>query len=171
MSQNTDNRLLESEDLFSSEDLTKASTDSAGIVSEAKDDEPSDEPMTIDENEIIPNKVSEIEDDEAIEENHDPELLEEATAEVIKQTPKASFKTVSVNRISDLPLAKVKSIIKLDPEVNLVNSEAVFLITKATELFVKTLATESFSHANQQKKKTLAKSHVDQALTMLPIEL
>lgn len=75
------------------------------------------------------------------------------------------------NRISELPLSKIKHIIKLDPEVKLVNSEAVYLITKATESFIKSLAKESFTHAAQQRKKTITKSHVDQALTMLPIEL
>jgi histone H3/H4 len=49
--------------------------------------------------------------------------------------------------------------------------EAIYLITKATENFIKSLAKESATLAFQQKKKTIGKSHVDFALTMLPIEL
>lgn len=50
-------------------------------------------------------------------------------------------------------------------------AEAVFLITKAAESFIRSLAKESFGFAAQQKKKTITKAHVDQALQMLPVEL
>lgn len=114
-------------------------------------------------------------------------VLDTEETETDGTAPKAK-KPINLNRISELPLSKVKHIIKLDPDVNLVNgkffvltlrlvlktnvsAEAVFLITKATEFFVKSLGKESFNFATQQKKKTITKQHVDQALTMLPIEL
>lgn len=53
----------------------------------------------------------------------------------------------------------------------IVLAEAVFLVARATELFTKSLSKESFNFAAQQKKKTITKNHVDQALAMLPIEL
>lgn len=74
-------------------------------------------------------------------------------------------------RLTNLPIAKIKHIIKLDPDVKLVNAEAVFLITKTTELFIKSLAKEAFGYAAQNKKKTIAKNHVELALTNLPVEL
>ncbi|KAG5672013.1 hypothetical protein PVAND_002175 [Polypedilum vanderplanki] len=75
------------------------------------------------------------------------------------------------NRLTELPLAKIKHIVKLDPEVKLVSGEAIFVITKSTELFIKALTKESFGFAAQNKKKTISKTHVDKALEMLPIEL
>jgi histone H3/H4 len=93
----------------------------------------------------------------------------DATTDGLKSKP--AKKVSTQNKISELPLSKVKSIIKLDPEVNLVNADAVFLVTKATEAFVKQLSAEAFNHAAQQKKKTITKSHVDQSLTMLWFEL
>lgn len=53
---------------------------------------------------------------------------------------------------------------KLDPDFGLVSSEAVFLVTKATELFIDSLAKESFVHTAQAKKKTIQKRDVDQAI-------
>lgn len=53
----------------------------------------------------------------------------------------------------------------------IISAEAVYLITKATESFVRSLGKESFNFANQQKKKTITKQHVDSALEQLPIEL
>lgn len=35
-------------------------------------------------------------------------------------------------KLVQLPLGRIKTIIKMDPEVNMVNQEAVFLITKST---------------------------------------
>lgn len=35
-------------------------------------------------------------------------------------------------KLVKLPLGRIKTIIKMDPEVNMVNQEAVFLITKST---------------------------------------
>lgn len=93
-----------------------------------------------------------------------------------EETPNGADKTdpkkkPTQDRVTNLPISKIKHIIKLDPDVNLVNSDAVFLITKATEMFIKSLAKESFGFATQNKKKMLAKNHVESALTMLPIEL
>ena len=42
--------------------------------------------------------------------------------------------------------------------------DAVFLISKATELFVEALATESFSFTSRNKKKTIQKNDVDTAI-------
>lgn len=49
----------------------------------------------------------------------------------------------------------------MDPDVNMASQEAVYLITKSVELFVESLAIESFSHT---KKKTITKVDVDKAI-------
>ena len=46
-----------------------------------------------------------------------------------------------------------------------------FLVTKTTEMFIKTLAKEAYGYAAQDKKKTITKNYVEKALTMLPVEL
>ena len=38
-------------------------------------------------------------------------------------------------KLVQLPLGRVKTIVKMDPDVNLVNQEAIFLITKSTVRF------------------------------------
>lgn len=38
-------------------------------------------------------------------------------------------------KLVQLPLGRIKHIVKMDPEVNLVNQEAIFLITKSTVRF------------------------------------
>lgn len=67
-------------------------------------------------------------------------------------------------RLCQMPLSRIKSIMKLDPEFNLVSSDSVFLMAKATELFIKSLATTSFTFAEQGKKKTIQKKDVDAAI-------
>lgn len=54
---------------------------------------------------------------------------------------------------------------KLDPDLNIASMEAVFLVTKATELFIQSLAKESFIHTVQAKKKTVQKRDVDLAIS------
>lgn len=70
-------------------------------------------------------------------------------------------------RLSQLPLSRIKSIMKLDPELNLVSSESVFLMSKVTELFIKSLARESFVFVEQGKKKTVQKKDVESAINVV----
>ena len=53
---------------------------------------------------------------------------------------------------------------KLDPDFNLVSSEAVFVMAKATELFIESLGRESCTHTVMAKKKTIQKRDVDFAI-------
>ncbi|XP_015601388.1 DNA polymerase epsilon subunit 4 [Cephus cinctus] len=63
-----------------------------------------------------------------------------------------------------LPLGRVRHIMKMDPDVNLVNQEAIFLITKSTELFIDSLAKEAYKYTVQTKKKTVQKRDVESAI-------
>ena len=56
------------------------------------------------------------------------------------------------------------TVMKLDPDTNMANQEAVFLVCKATEFFVESLAKESFSYTSQNKKKTISRKDVDTAI-------
>ncbi|KAJ8403087.1 hypothetical protein AAFF_G00360030 [Aldrovandia affinis] len=55
-----------------------------------------------------------------------------------------------------LPMSRVKLIMKSSPDVSSINQEALFLTTKATELFVQYLAQCSFKRGSGREKKTLA---------------
>eukprot|EP00095_Tigriopus_kingsejongensis_P010804 snap_masked-scaffold1931_size24754-processed-gene-0.5 protein:Tk10804 transcript:snap_masked-scaffold1931_size24754-processed-gene-0.5-mRNA-1 annotation:"dna polymerase epsilon subunit 4-like" len=70
----------------------------------------------------------------------------------------------SSEKMVQLPLGRVKHIMKMDPDTKMASQEAVFLITKVTELFVQSLARESFSYTSQNKKKTLSKPDVERAI-------
>lgn len=53
---------------------------------------------------------------------------------------------------------------KLDPEANIISSDSAFAMTKVTELFIQSLARESFVFVEQGKKKTVQKKDVESAI-------
>ena len=53
---------------------------------------------------------------------------------------------------------------KLDPDLHIASNEAVFLVTRATELFIESLALESYNFTLEAKKKTIQKRDVDLAI-------
>ncbi|OWR49356.1 DNA polymerase epsilon subunit 4 isoform X1 [Danaus plexippus] len=71
--------------------------------------------------------------------------------------------TVKVDSVKStrLPMSRIKNIMKMDPDVSIVNSEAVFLVTKATELFLETIAKETYSYTVQHKRKTISKKDLE----------
>lgn len=73
-------------------------------------------------------------------------------------------KDTSDNRLVQLPIARVKHIMKVDPDVSLITGECSYLVSKATELFIESLAREAYLHTAQAKKKTVQKRDVDAAI-------
>ncbi|XP_063003365.1 DNA polymerase epsilon subunit 4 [Elgaria multicarinata webbii] len=69
-----------------------------------------------------------------------------------------------VPRPARLPLSRVKSLVKADPDVSLASQEAVFVIARAAELFVETIAKDAFVYAHQGKRKTLQRKDLDNAI-------
>ncbi|KAH0946812.1 hypothetical protein HN011_003038 [Eciton burchellii] len=67
-------------------------------------------------------------------------------------------------KLMKLPLGRIKAIIKMDPEVNMINQEAVFMITKSAELFIDSLAKEAYKYTAQAKKRTIQKHDVESAI-------
>ncbi|XP_003383552.1 PREDICTED: DNA polymerase epsilon subunit 4-like [Amphimedon queenslandica] len=76
--------------------------------------------------------------------------LEEGSAE--NQQDNASY--ISKSKVS-LPLSKVKSIIKSDPDVAMTGSEAVYLMTKMTEMFIGHIANKAHYYTKLGKRKTV----------------
>ncbi|XP_065508797.1 DNA polymerase epsilon subunit 4 [Caloenas nicobarica] len=67
-------------------------------------------------------------------------------------------------RLARLPLARVKALVKADPDVSLASQEAVFVLARATELFVETIAKDAYAYAQQGKRKTLQRKDLDNAI-------
>ncbi|KAJ8267545.1 hypothetical protein COCON_G00127170 [Conger conger] len=70
---------------------------------------------------------------------------------------KVDANTVNSKNVS-LPMSRVKLIMKSSPDVSSINQDALFLTTKATELFVQHLAQCSFKRGSGREKNTLAYS-------------
>ncbi|XP_029906239.1 DNA polymerase epsilon subunit 4 [Myripristis murdjan] len=71
---------------------------------------------------------------------------------------------VAHSRLSKLPLARIKALMKTDPDVSLASQESVFIIAKATELFVEMIAKDALVYAQQGKRKTLQRKDLDNAI-------
>jgi len=70
----------------------------------------------------------------------------------------------STDRLIRLPLARIKNIMKTDPDVTITSQEAAILIAKATELFIQDLAREVFNFTSQVKRKTVQRKDLEQAI-------
>merc|ERR1712156_463455 len=70
----------------------------------------------------------------------------------------------SSTKLFRFPQGRIKSIMKLDTDVGMVNGDALFLVNKAVEEFIQCLAVESYHHTASSKKKTIMKEHVMTAI-------
>ncbi|KAJ4460530.1 putative DNA polymerase epsilon subunit 4 [Paratrimastix pyriformis] len=88
-----------------------------------------------------------IEDDDEDEEGSQGE--QEKVTEKAKQAPKERPLGLRI------PLARVKKIMKQDPDLKMVKEEAVLLVAKATERFIEFLAREAVNSMNADKRKSI----------------
>ncbi|XP_027031698.1 chromatin accessibility complex protein 1 [Tachysurus fulvidraco] len=63
-----------------------------------------------------------------------------------------------------LPISRVKLIMKSSPDVSCINQDALFLTTKATELFVQHLALTSYNNGSGKQDGTLSYSDLANAV-------
>lgn len=64
----------------------------------------------------------------------------------------------------EFPTGRIKKIMKLDKDINKVNSEALFLISCSTDLFLGFLTERSAEVAVEKKKKTVKLDHLRTAV-------
>ncbi|GAA6007338.1 histone-fold domain-containing protein [Rhodotorula paludigena] len=64
---------------------------------------------------------------------------------------------------SAIPSARVNRIIKADKEVRLCSKEAIFLISKATEMMIERMSEQAYDHARMQKKNAKVVKYDDLA--------
>jgi histone H3/H4 len=65
---------------------------------------------------------------------------------------------------NDLPLARIKRIMKSDEDVRMISAEAPVLFAKACEMFILELTLRSWSYSENNKRRTLQKEDIKEAI-------
>lgn len=68
-------------------------------------------------------------------------------------------------RHPELPLARIKKIMKLDEEVGMISSEAPVVLSKACEMFIEELTLRAWLHVEENKRRTLQRNDVASAVS------
>ena len=64
-----------------------------------------------------------------------------------------------------LPLARIKKVMKADPEVKMISAEAPILFAKGCDIFITELTMRAWIHAEDNKRRALQRSDIAAALT------
>merc|ERR1711887_235694 len=65
----------------------------------------------------------------------------------------------------ELPLARIKKIMKLDDEVKMISAEAPCLFAKAAQIFITELTLRAWIHTEDSKRRTLQRNDIAMAIT------
>ncbi|KAM7475750.1 hypothetical protein LguiB_022993 [Lonicera macranthoides] len=85
-----------------------------------------------------------------------------------------TYQRQEIDQVNDfknhqLPLARIKKIMKADEDVRMISAEAPILFAKACELFILELTIRSWLHAEENKRRTLQKNDIAAAITRTDI--
>ncbi|GAA0138449.1 DNA-binding transcription factor [Lithospermum erythrorhizon] len=85
-----------------------------------------------------------------------------------------TYQKREIDKVNDfknhnLPLARIKKIMKADEDVRMISAEAPILFSKACELFILELTIRSWLHAEENKRRTLQKNDIAAAITRTDI--
>mgnify|MGYP002385981077 FL=1 len=72
-------------------------------------------------------------------------------------------------RAYQLPLTKVKSIIKLDQNTSMISQESVYILTLATEEFIRMLTRDAQNSMKQCASKRLDRLHIFSSINTNPL--
>jgi len=64
-----------------------------------------------------------------------------------------------------LPLARIKKVMKSDPDVKMIAADAPILFCKACEIFIEEITARAFIVADSNKRRTLSRSDIAKALS------
>lgn len=113
-------------------------------------------------------------DEKSIDENvtTDAAIEDEVTSAQMSVVDDGDKENISANGdetfvrqiVSQLPLSKIKKIMKMDPDTKLIQNESIILVAFATELFIKTLSTAAARVAVKSKRKTVKKEDIDNCI-------
>merc|ERR1711887_310372 len=65
----------------------------------------------------------------------------------------------------ELPLARIKKIMKIDEDVRMISSEAPLLFAKAAQIFITELTLRAWIHTEDSKRRTLQRNDIAMAIT------
>ncbi|XP_075730074.1 nuclear transcription factor Y subunit gamma-like isoform X1 [Rhipicephalus microplus] len=65
----------------------------------------------------------------------------------------------------ELPLARIKKIMKLDKDVKMISAEAPVLFARAAEIFITELSLRAWVHTEDNKRRTLQRNDIAMAIT------
>ncbi|KAL2651040.1 hypothetical protein R1flu_019168 [Riccia fluitans] len=81
----------------------------------------------------------------------------------------AEIEQVTDFKTHQLPLARIKKIMKADEDVRMISAEAPVLFAKACEMFILELTLRSWIHTEENKRRTLQKNDIAAAITRTDI--
>ncbi|BFY99673.1 hypothetical protein BsWGS_02713 [Bradybaena similaris] len=78
-----------------------------------------------------------------------------------------NIKTLNTNeyKSQELPLARIKKIMKLDEDVKMISAEAPVLFAKAAEIFIRELSLRAWIHTEDNKRRTLQRNDIAMAIS------
>ncbi|ELU18818.1 hypothetical protein CAPTEDRAFT_180137 [Capitella teleta] len=82
-----------------------------------------------------------------------------STLEEIKTLGPSEF------RLQELPLARIKKIMKLDENVKMISAEAPALFARAAEIFINELTLRAWVHTEDNKRRTLQRNDIAMAIS------
>uniref|UniRef100_A0A0C9QSE5 TSA: Wollemia nobilis Ref_Wollemi_Transcript_11948_1274 transcribed RNA sequence n=1 Tax=Wollemia nobilis TaxID=56998 RepID=A0A0C9QSE5_9CONI len=80
------------------------------------------------------------------------------------QKQRQDMEQISEFKQHQLPLARIKKIMKSDEEVKMISAEAPVLFSKACELFILELTLRSWLHTEENKRRTVQKNDIAGAI-------
>lgn len=85
-----------------------------------------------------------------------------------------NYQRTEIEQVNDfknhqLPLARIKKIMKADEDVRMISAEAPILFAKACEIFILELTIRSWLHAEENKRRTLQENDIAAAITRTDI--
>jgi nuclear transcription factor Y gamma len=90
-------------------------------------------------------------------------LLENFWPRITKEL--SSLNSAEFPKNPELPLARIKKIMKLDEEVKMISAEAPIIFAKAAELFIQEVTIRSWLHTEENKRRTLQRNDVHLAIS------
>lgn len=109
-----------------------------------------------------------MESTDSIQMNVDSDINVEDAESFTDVTPVEKGEKGLPKKLIRLPLTRVKYIMKLDSENGKASKDSVFLITKATELFLEYLGRECVKYAVQSKRKTVQRRDINAVIDGVP---
>lgn len=67
-------------------------------------------------------------------------------------------------KVSKLPLARIKKIVKMDEDVQMIGSEVPVLFSKAAEIFIQELSIRAWIHTEENRRRTIQRNDISMAV-------